>query len=514
MTDSTRSQGLVVSFVTACLMTGMFVTGCGNGVDTGDADVVISDTMVDSFTTADAVDVVSTDARDAVMDVSVDTSDYTVTDEYAGDISPVDAEESDAAIDSSAPDAVTDAHDVFLDADASIPVDADDAVQPDDAEVSPETDTHEIECVTGPYCATDNDCPPFEGKHCNLALDPPQCQILYCGDVTSPCSEEAFCASRICFNDQCCQPDCDNLECGDDGCGGSCGECIGEGSYCTEGHCCIPDCGFLECGPDPICGVECGPCPDGFACTTDFRCIDVSGMAFVDAGSFWMGCNATVDSQCSDDEKPYHEVTLSAFYIDKTEVTVGMYAECVEAGFCSEPSTDYEQCSWGNEFRDDFPINCVNWDQAKDYCAWAGKRLPTEAEWEKAARGTDGRKYPWGNQTATCEYAVMYDGGGNGCGTGTPWPVCSKSPAGDSPYGLCDMSGNVWEWVSDWYDPGYYTNSPASNPTGPVSGSYRVRRGGSFAYAGNYLRASDRNYDIPSAGYDGHSLGFRCARPQ
>ena len=231
-----------------------------------------------------------------------------------------------------------------------------------------------------------------------------------------------------------------------------------------------------------------------------------NGMCLIPAGSFWMGCNEAVDSQCSGDEKPYHEVTLSAYYIDKTEVTQGEYKKCVDAGTCAVPGCDWDPSGTPNR-----PAVCVNWTQAKDYCAWAGKRLPTEAEWEKAARGTDGRKYPWGNQTATCEYAVMYDGSDYGCGTGGTWDVCGKSPAGDSPYGLCDMAGNVWEWVSDWYGSNYYSNSPASNPTGSVSGSLRVFRGGSFYYAGS-LRASDRSGVSPS--YDSYYLGFRCARSQ
>ena len=239
------------------------------------------------------------------------------------------------------------------------------------------------------------------------------------------------------------------------------------------------------------------------------QCVEnvVTGeMVLIPAGSFWMGCNATVDSHCDSDESPYHEVTLSGYYMDKTEVTQSAYRECVDAGVCDTPTCDWDPAGTPNR-----PVVCVNWTEAGEYCTWAGKRLPTEAEWEKAARGTDGRKYPWGNEDATCEYAVMHDGG-NGCGTDSTWNVCGKSPAGDSPYGLCDMSGNVWEWVSDWYHSGYYTNSPASNPTGPVSGSFRVGRGGCFYDGDDYLRASNRSHGNPSDDYD--VLGFRCVRPQ
>ena len=231
-------------------------------------------------------------------------------------------------------------------------------------------------------------------------------------------------------------------------------------------------------------------------------------MVPVPAGPFQMGCNEAVDGDCDSDELPYHEVTLDAYEIDETEVTVAAYAACVQAGACAEPDTGYNGCNWGAADRAEHPVNCVDWGQAGAYCAWAGKRLPTEAEWEKAARGTDGRRYPWGNATASCDFAVMYDGG-VGCGTGTTWPVGSK-PAGASPCGALDMAGNVWEWVADRYDSGYYASSPETNPQGPSSGSDRVGRGGGFGYDAAALRVSNRDYAPP--GYAGGGLGFRCAR--
>lgn len=343
-------------------------------------------------------------------------------------------------------------------------------------------------------------------------------------------------AGLVCLSDLCVDPgtgcvsDCTGLECGADPvCGQSCGTCD-DGYTCQSGECvedaCVPACGTAVCGMDPVCGTQnCGTCGEGYSCD-DGECVEdtgwepddytvscSNGMCLIPAGSFWMGCNSAVDNDCDSDESPYHEVTLSGYYIDKTEVTVDDYADCVTAGACTAPSTaKANYCNWEVSGKGNHPVNCVNWSQAGEYCTWAGKRLPTEAEWEKAARGTDGRKYPWGNEDATCEYAVMYDGTDYGCGTNSTWDVCSKSPAGDSPYGLCDMSGNVWEWVSDWYDFGYYTNSPASNPTGPVSGSDRVVRGGSFDFSGGALRASNRNYYNPS--YVNDSRGFRCVRPQ
>jgi len=243
-------------------------------------------------------------------------------------------------------------------------------------------------------------------------------------------------------------------------------------------------------------------------------------MVYVPAGEFMMGCNEAVDSQCQNDEKPYHRVYLDAYNVDKYEVTVADYEKCVKAGKCSDyhltgyewpgqSFTESEYCNWSKSGKGNHPINCVDWSQPSGYCEWAGKRLPTEAEWEKAARGTDGRKYPWGNETATCDYAVMNDGG-NGCGRNSTWPIGSK-PKGASPYGVMDMAGNVWEWVQDWYEEGYYKNSPAQNPQGPSSGTLRALRGGSW-YNDNpgNLRTSHRVRYHPS-GRDDYG-GFRCVR--
>ena len=220
-----------------------------------------------------------------------------------------------------------------------------------------------------------------------------------------------------------------------------------------------------------------------------------------------MGCNEAVDDDCFFDEYPYHEVYLDSYYIDVTEVTAADYAACVSAGGCTAAGSG-AYATYQVAGKESHPINYVDWYQAEAYCIWAGKRLPTEAEWEKAARGADGRKYPWGNESPTCDVAVT-----SGC-PGDTQPVCSVSPAGDSPYGLCDMAGNVFEWVADWYSSDYYDTSPANNPTGPNSGSTRVIRGGSFDYYAVGLRVSDRGggYGFPSGGFV--ALGFRCARSE
>jgi formylglycine-generating enzyme required for sulfatase activity len=231
-------------------------------------------------------------------------------------------------------------------------------------------------------------------------------------------------------------------------------------------------------------------------------------MVTVPAGSFQMGCNSAVDSQCYSMESPYHPVNLSAFTIDKYEVTVGEYKMCVDSGSCmaAGPSAG---CNYGVLGRDRSPVNCISWPMADIYCKWAGKRLPTEAEWEKAARGTDGRKYPWGNTEPGCDHAVMNVGSCFNSGT---QPAGSK-PLGVSPYGAEDMIGNVWEWVSDWYDPSYYSASPADNPQGPSSGKDRIIRGGDFSIdSTRFLRASTRISLGPAWENRSIGVGFRCVR--
>jgi formylglycine-generating enzyme required for sulfatase activity len=152
---------------------------------------------------------------------------------------------------------------------------------------------------------------------------------------------------------------------------------------------------------------------------------------------------------------------------------------------------------------EDHPVTQVTWYGAQAYCQWARARLPTEAEWEKAARGVDGRSYPWGSEPPDCDKAQYGD-----CG-GATVPVGSRT-AGVSPYGVLDMAGNVWEWVADWYDPAYYGSSPSQNPQGPASGECKVFRGGSWGYPSAFIRASDRARNRPT--YAGFNVGFRCAK--
>lgn len=229
-------------------------------------------------------------------------------------------------------------------------------------------------------------------------------------------------------------------------------------------------------------------------------------MVFIPAGEFLMGCN-TDNSWKWADAKPPHRVYLDAYYIDRHEVTETEFQRCVEAGECMKPGSD-DDCTWGKSGWETHPITCVKWKQAEAFCQWAGKRLPTEAEWEKAARGTDGRIYPWGNEVANCEFAVM-DDGDTGCGKGSTWEVCSK-PKGNSPYGLCDMAGNVSEWVKDRYSKDAYNTSFARNPLGPSSGNNRILRGGSW-YSNQITLQSFQRIGTDLDYWDYWS-GFRCAR--
>ena len=229
---------------------------------------------------------------------------------------------------------------------------------------------------------------------------------------------------------------------------------------------------------------------------------------YVPEGDFLMGSPAS-DSLATADEKPQHTVHLDAYWMDQTEVTNAMYVLCVQAGACLPPistkSTTHD-AYYGNAQFADYPVLWVDWNDAQAYCAWAGRRLPTEAEWEKAARGTEAQAYPWGNTAPTCSLGNFGLQEGN-C-TGDTSKVGSY-PAGASPYGALDMSGNVWEFVSDWYSDSYYSTSPGNNPTGPTSGSARGIRGGSWYFDTPRVSAGNRAWYVGPGGFN---LGFRCDR--
>jgi formylglycine-generating enzyme required for sulfatase activity len=264
--------------------------------------------------------------------------------------------------------------------------------------------------------------------------------------------------------------------------------------------------------------------PEGMAATQ----VAPEGMAPVPAGPFTMGA----DHGGEEDEHPAHPVTVAAFYLDLTEVSNQAWDRCVAARACPPPdATSAARNGFGGDGRfrgPRQPVSAVSWDEARAYCAWLGKRLPTEAEWEKAARGTDARRYPWGNEEPTPERA-RFSGGGVTAEVGT-------HPRGDGPYGHHDLAGNVWEWVEDVYDPYAYRRPGAAEGKGSTcaqamdglnelrtqgkrgfTGSNpipteceHVLRGGAFNYPGPGLRSTNRVHH--PGRYHLVMSGFRCAR--
>jgi len=221
-------------------------------------------------------------------------------------------------------------------------------------------------------------------------------------------------------------------------------------------------------------------------------------MRFVLAGEFIMG-----SKYGSTAEKPAHTVYLDSFYMDKYEVTNALYKTCVDAHKCDPPKQMGSQTRssyYGNPDYANYPVIYVDWYMAKVYCEWRDAQLPTEAKWEKAARGTDGRTYPWG-ESVDPTYA-------NYIGKDTASIDSYKKDM--SPYGIYGMTGNVWEWVADWYSDTYYQNSPSSNPLGPDSGQYRILRGGGWGSGENLARSIKRLEVSPNNTYN--NFGFRCAR--
>lgn len=233
--------------------------------------------------------------------------------------------------------------------------------------------------------------------------------------------------------------------------------------------------------------------------------VDVCDMLRIPEGVSYVGCDQAVDTMCREDELPLHAVTISPYWMDRTEVSFENYSECSIVGACA--ATAITPADIG--VTDAAPVLGVNWSMANDYCAWRGKRLPTEAEWEKAGRGGTTNIYPWGNDWNAA--FANWDDGGIYDGFDVPAPVASFL-ATPSPYGVVNLSGNVWEWVGDYYAPDYYGASPTLDPAGPETGERRVTKGGAwrFDFYESRLRLAYRNPE-PESGASDH-VGFRCAR--
>jgi formylglycine-generating enzyme required for sulfatase activity len=239
------------------------------------------------------------------------------------------------------------------------------------------------------------------------------------------------------------------------------------------------------------------PAPEAPPPPQDGPLLQLDAVVRVDGGTFKMG---SLDGD--PDEQPVKDVTLATFEIDLTEVTVLAYRACVNAGKCTPPDTE-NYCTWDKPGMDRHPVNCLDWQQASAYCAFVGKRLPTEQEWEYAARGTDGRRYPWKNGEPADQ--VCWNGEGNDLGKDNRQGTCAvgRYSAGASPFGALDMAGNVWEWTADSYCPSYEGKSCAEDR--------KVIRGGGWNNVkAKYVRTQDRSDEAVKARQT--NVGFRCAR--
>ena len=298
-----------------------------------------------------------------------------------------------------------------------------------------------------------------------------------------------------------CLSDCSDFD--KSGCIGYCGD----GEINGEEICDTDDFGGLTCesygfnSGNLLCLANCTTISTSDCFTDPLLVTWIS----VPGGTFDMG------SDGHSSEQPVHSVTVPSFEMTKSHVTVEQYEMCVADGACSAPATSSDRCNWDNPGYEDHPVNCISWHRLRNFCEWIGGRLPTEAEWEYAARsGGQDIIYPWGNDIATCEYAVMKEDGLDGCGTERTWPVCSKV-AGNTDHGLCDMVGNAWHWVEDdWHAD--YNGAPNDGSAwiDEPRGSSRVIRGSSYLSSANGLRATNR-YHIISGGH-WHAAGGRCAR--
>ena len=229
---------------------------------------------------------------------------------------------------------------------------------------------------------------------------------------------------------------------------------------------------------------------------------DDAPMAVIPAGEFWMGVDGMIGLE---DERPRHKVRLDAYSMDLYEVTVARYARFLSATN-REPPSYWETVKLVEH--GDRPVIGVSWGDADAFCKWAGKRLATEAEWEKAARGMDERQYPWGSQKPTPDLA-NYALGARFSYSQVLMPV-GKYDKAVSPYGLFDMAGNVWEWTQDWYEGAYYGKSPEKNPAGPEQGQFKVLRGGAWSDLPKYLLTYGRFKLLPTT--RNSYTGFRCAK--
>lgn len=245
------------------------------------------------------------------------------------------------------------------------------------------------------------------------------------------------------------------------------------------------------------------PSPTPNPGTNRFISKDNMIVIFIPAGEFIMGSSED-DKDAKAEEEPAHKVYTDAYWIDRTQVTNAMFRACVKIGACTYGLVPGTAPDYYNPLYDNHPVVYVTWQQAAAYCAWEGGRLPTEAEWEKAARGTKNTLYAWGDQLPNANLVNL----NNYVGITT---AVGLFPRGQSAYGLMDMGGNVREWVSDWFATDYYQHSPAKNPQGPETGEKKVLKGAAFRDQVVFGRAANRLTHVPNS--PGNVRGFRCVIP-
>ena len=395
--------------------------------------------------------------------------------------------------------------------------------------------------VDNPLCTGDY---PLPGS-CTRSCDPAaECGPDGCGGTCGTCGPSEACEDGACVPTGPCVPACAGRACGEDGCGGSCGAC-GGGKSCVDGQCvdgpCTPNCADKACGDDG-CGGSCGGCSGSEICT-DGDCVSpivYDEMIQIPASTFTMGCVEHPTKECMSDEFPLHTVELSSYKIARYEVTNERYAEFLD-DFGNICYNGWADCYWpisvsinkGLKEVDGtwqavdayryHPVRGISWVGAVAFCDWdGGKRPCTEAEWENAAKGGEGRLFPWGSDLPTCEHTAIEQSQTEGCGVGGAGLPVGEAALDVSVYGVHDMAGNVAEWVWDAFDD--YPNGPVDDPMGPELGvdSHRVVRGGWVEGSGSpnldatvplgyFFRTSFRAHHDPLMGDD--SKGVRCCDP-
>ncbi|MCO4764485.1 MAG: SUMF1/EgtB/PvdO family nonheme iron enzyme [Myxococcales bacterium] len=291
---------------------------------------------------------------------------------------------------------------------------------------------------------------------------------------------------------------------------GGCGTCADDGNPCTTATC---DTKTGKCSNNPV--------KSGKSCGSDKVCVGAkctavpAGMVFSPGGDGWLGCSTTKSGDCKQETLPSKKITIKPVFIDRLEVSTKQFQACITAGKCNKPKgAEKPECSMNKKSpKPNHPMNCLPWGHAKAYCSYKGKRLPTEAEWERAARGNcatvsgdckaETPVYPWGNDVASCSYTMMKNHTGPGCGTNNTAAVGTKAKD-KSPIGAMDMGGNVSEWVIDGWDAKALTNWAATNPV-VTKGAKHVIKGGHFAADSPDIRSFSRN-----EGTESPQVGFRC----